>query len=89
MFNLSSIAQEAHRVARIYAPSAGYPKALSWGFKQAWRTAKGILAIKLRDATMTLSERSRCDEAIAIQCSTDGRLSAADYSRLTGLSRAA
>ena len=88
MFNLSTIAREAHRVARIYAGSVGYRRALSWGFRQAWRQAKDIAAIKRGDAALTTSERARRDEAILIQCNSD-RLTAGDYARLNELSRAA
>jgi hypothetical protein len=41
-----------------------------------------------QDVAMTALARARRDEAVTLQCSTDGRLSAADYCRLTELSRA-
>ena len=51
MFNRSAIAKEAHRVARIFAAgSVPYRRALSLGFKQAWRHAKGVAEIERRDA---------------------------------------
>jgi hypothetical protein len=89
VFNRSSIAKEAHRIARIYAPTRGYRAALSWGFKDAWSQAKGMAAIAARDAAMSPVARANRDEAIAIQCSTDGRLSDAARFRLSELSRAA
>jgi hypothetical protein len=88
MFSLSAIACEAHRVARIYAGSVGYRRALSWGFRDAWRQAKQIAEVERRDAAMTPTVRARRDEAILIQCNSD-RLTAGDYGRLNELSRAA
>ena len=88
MFNLSTIAREAHRIARIYADSVGYRRALSWGFKDAWRQAKAIAEVERRDAAMTPTVRARRDEAILIQCNSD-RLTPADHARLNELSRAA
>ena len=88
MFNLSAIAKEAHRVARIYAGSVGYRRALSWGFKSAWQQAKAIVEIERRDTAMSAAQRARRDEAILIQCNCD-RLTPADYTRLNELARAA
>ena len=88
MFNLSTIAKEAHRVARIYAGSVGYRRALSWGFRDAWRRAKDIAEVERRDTAMTPTVRARRDEAILIQCNSD-RLTPADYTRLNELARAA
>ena len=89
MFNRSAIAKEAHRVARIFAAgSMPYRPALSLGFKQAWRHAKGVAELERRDAAMSSAQRARRDEAIIIQCNTD-RLTAADFARLNELARAA
>jgi hypothetical protein len=89
MFNRPAIAREAHRVARIFAGgSMPYRRALSLGFKQAWRHAKGVAEIERRDAAMSPAQRARRDESIIIQCNTD-RLTAADYLRLNELARAA
>src|SRR5665213_1771062 len=89
MFNRSAIAKEAHRVACIFAGgSTSYRQALSLGFKQAWRHAKGIVEIERRDAAMSPAQRARRDEAIIIQCNTD-RLTAGDYARLNELAHAA
>ena len=84
----AAIAREAHRVARIYRGSVPYRRALSWGFKSAWRQAKAIAAIERRDAEMSAAERARRNEAILIQCNSD-RLTPADYTRLNELARAA
>ena len=89
MFNLSTITAEAHRVARIYRGSVPHAQALSWGFDQAWRQARTVAAIAERDAAMSAADRARRDEALTIQCGTDGPLSPASISRLTELSRAA
>jgi hypothetical protein len=89
MFNRSAIAKEAHRVARIFAAGQmPYRDALSLGFKQAWRHAKGVAEMERRDAAMTPAQRARRDAALIIQCNTD-RLTAADYVRLNELARAA
>ena len=89
MFDRSTIAREAHRVARIFAGGAmAYRQALSLGFKQAWRHAKDIAEIERRDAAMSPAQRIRRDEAIIIQCNTD-RLTAGDYARLNELAHAA
>jgi hypothetical protein len=88
MFNLSAIAHEAHRVARIYAGSVGYRRALSWGFREAWQQAKAIAEVERRSAAMSAAQRARRDEAILIQCNSD-RLTPADYTRLNELARAA
>jgi hypothetical protein len=89
MFNRSAIAKEAHRVARIFAGgSMPYRRALSLGFKQAWRHAKAVAQIQSRDAAMSPAQRARRDEALIIQCNTD-RLTAADYARLNELARSA
>ena len=88
MYNRSTIAKEAHRVARIYRGSVPYRRALSWGFKAAWRQAKAVVAIERRDAAMSAAQRARRNEAILIQCNSD-RLTAGDYARLNELSRAA
>ena len=89
MFNRSTIAHEAHRIARIYAPKAGYRKALSWGFRSAWGQAKDIVARIERDAAMTAAARVARDEAIAIQCNTDGPLPPTALNRLNELRIAA
>ena len=89
MFNRSIIAKEAHRIARIYAPTVGYRKALSWGFQSAWRSAKDTAAREVRDAAMSPAARAARDEVIAIHCSTDGALSPAAITRLNELRIAA
>ena len=88
MYNRSTIAKEAHRVARIYRGSVPYRRALSWGFREAWQQAKAIAEVERRDTAMTPTVRARRDEAILIQCNSD-RLTPADYTRLNELSRAA
>ena len=89
MFDLSTITAEAHRVARIYRGSVPYTQALSWGYAQAWQQAWALTAIAERDAAMGPDARARRDEALTIQCGTDGPLSPTSISRLTELSRAA
>lgn len=89
MFNRSNIAREAHRIARIYAPTVGYRKALSWGFQSAWRHAKDVATRIERDAAMSVRARAVRDEAIAIQCSTDGPLPPVALNRLNELRIAA
>lgn len=87
-FDRTAIAREVRRIARIYT-ALGSRKARMIGYRQAMERAEGIKRIVLRDATMCPKARARRDEAIAIQCSTDGRLSNEDYSRLNELGRAA
>lgn len=95
MFDRSAIAKEAHRIARRYAGATvrgevvTYRRALSWGFRDAWRDAKNRAAFAAFEATRTDAERARRDQIIAIHCSTDGRLTAADHDRLAGLPQAA
>ena len=89
MFDLSSITTEAHRVARIYRGSVPYAQALAWGYAQAWQQVRTLSATTEREATLSPDARARRDEALTIQCSTDGALSPASISRLTELSRAA
>jgi hypothetical protein len=84
-FDLSAIARHAHRIARLYAPAVGYRRALSWGFKEAWKFAKGVAEIERRDAAMSAEARTARDEAIVIECSTDGAISAANRARLDHL----
>ena len=89
MFDRSAIAKEAHRIARIYGPSRGYRVAMSWGFRDAWQSAKDAARLTAFNASLTAEARARRDEAIAIQCSTDGALSAAAITRLNELAHAA
>ena len=88
MYNRSTIAKEAHRVARIYRGSVPYRRALSWGFREAWQQAKAIAEVERRNVAMSAAQRARRDEAILIQCNSD-RLTPADYTRLNELARAA
>jgi hypothetical protein len=84
-FDLSAIVHHAHRIARLYAPSVGYRRALSWGFREAWQFAKGVAEIERRNAAMSADDRARRDDAIAIECGTDGAIGAADRARLDRL----
>lgn len=87
-FDRTAIAREARRLSRIYA-ALGPRKARVIGYGKALEFAEGVKALVLRDAAMCPKARARRDEAIAIQCSTDGALSAEQISRLSQLSRAA
>lgn len=89
MFNRSAIAKEAHRIARLYRGGKwNYRKALAYGFRQAWQSAKGVARIIAADAAITAEQRARRDEAIVIQCRSD-RLTKADHDRLHELAHAA
>ncbi len=89
MYHRSAIAKEAHRIARMYRGERWtYRRALAYGFRQAWASAKGVARIMAADGAMTAEQRARRDEAIYIQCRAD-RLTAADHARLYELAHAA
>jgi hypothetical protein len=87
MTDRTFIAREARRIARIYAPVVGWRQARIWGIHSARCMAGDIAAGIARDAAMSPAARAARNEAIAVQCWTDGPLSNAALARLDQLSR--
>jgi hypothetical protein len=84
-FDRAAIAKDFRRRFRIWAPVLGHRAARKAALAEAWEFAEGCKAIVLADAEMAAEEIAERDEAIAIQCSTDGALSAGKVSRLAAL----
>ena len=88
-FDRKAIARDLRRRQRIWAPVYGVRAARKLAHREAWEFAEACRAIALHDAELSADERSSRDEAIALQCSTDGRLPTTDRQRMHGLQSAA